>query len=42
MNKEKIKKIAYFVLAGLVSPLIFEGRGLRTFYWTKWQFPFYV
>lgn len=25
MNKEKIKKIAYFVLAGLVSPLIFEG-----------------
>lgn len=24
MNKEKIKKTAYFVLAGLVSPLIFE------------------
>ena len=20
----------------------FERRGLRTFYWTKWQFPFYV
>ena len=37
MNKEKIKKIAYFVLAGLVSPLIFEGRGVRIKSWTEYM-----